>query len=300
MRVRFVCEHCQQLLSVGARKIGHQVNCPKCRGAILVPAEEEAAMMLAMRRSTSVDPTATAGMEFMVYDDDETEYVYETETPAALQRPGNVAGRTAYGRIDLDKLAVPRWIVYAQGALLPVVALLAFLIGVMAGGGFSSSPERTTPVAVPRPSVVQGTVMYEDAGGKLAPDVGAVVLVVPVDARPETGSKISPEGLRPADAPPDQAHLGLRSLHVLGGSYARVSDQGTFSLQVPSAGNYFFLYLSRRYSRPVGQTPEVNDLAQMGRYFLPPTDLLGQQQYAWVEQRVEGNTQVEQTFSRPR
>lgn len=51
MPVQFICPHCQKLLSVGSRKVGCQVNCPKCASEVLVPAAEEAAAAVAMARA---------------------------------------------------------------------------------------------------------------------------------------------------------------------------------------------------------------------------------------------------------
>src|SRR4051794_32042732 len=44
MTVRFLCPACNQLLGIAARKIGAQVNCPKCQATIIVPAPLEPAM----------------------------------------------------------------------------------------------------------------------------------------------------------------------------------------------------------------------------------------------------------------
>jgi phage FluMu protein Com len=37
MPIRFRCEHCRQLLSVGSKKAGTTVSCPKCKSRIVVP-----------------------------------------------------------------------------------------------------------------------------------------------------------------------------------------------------------------------------------------------------------------------
>lgn len=41
MLVRFLCPACHQLLGIAPRKVGAQVNCPKCGATILVPDPEE-------------------------------------------------------------------------------------------------------------------------------------------------------------------------------------------------------------------------------------------------------------------
>jgi hypothetical protein len=47
MPVQFICPKCQKLLSVGSRKVGCQVNCPKCASEVVVPAAEDAGVPMA-------------------------------------------------------------------------------------------------------------------------------------------------------------------------------------------------------------------------------------------------------------
>jgi phage FluMu protein Com len=51
MPVQFICPKCQKLLSVGSRKIGCQVQCPKCATGVMVPSPEQAAADVAVARA---------------------------------------------------------------------------------------------------------------------------------------------------------------------------------------------------------------------------------------------------------
>ena len=42
MPIRFLCPNCGQVLSIGRRKAGIEVTCPKCRQSVTVPAPGQA------------------------------------------------------------------------------------------------------------------------------------------------------------------------------------------------------------------------------------------------------------------
>lgn len=69
MPVQFVCPKCSQLLSVGSRKVGQPVDCPRCRQKVVVPTQEVAALGMALRESSRAPSAPPAIPEFVVYDD---------------------------------------------------------------------------------------------------------------------------------------------------------------------------------------------------------------------------------------
>jgi phage FluMu protein Com len=90
MPVTFVCQHCRRMLKVTRRKVGMEIHCPKCHGAMTVPTPEEAAVAVLLARTLpsehaappvveAVDPYA----EFTVYD--------EPPPPETPLRPGGPA-----------------------------------------------------------------------------------------------------------------------------------------------------------------------------------------------------------------
>lgn len=195
MPIRFACENCGVRLSVSTRKAGTQAKCPKCRGAVTIPQPEPVA-----ERSESAAPPVPASegtkaaqqpedpfAQFTVFDL-ESELVYDTEYET---RPASVA----LGPVDPSKLAVSRTVLYAQGALLGLVALLSFAVGVMVGLGASGDTDDADQL--PQPCLISGTVVVQDNGGETRPDIGAVAVVLPRDFHPDQKAEII--GLRPQD-----------------------------------------------------------------------------------------------------
>jgi len=127
MPVRFLCTECHKLLSVGTRKIGSQVKCPRCQAAITVPAPEEAAALMARTSlATSRDPENQ--VEFVGFDDMMAEFPVPTLTAPVSEKVA-----AAPEAADPGLVAFPRWMLFAQAVLLGVVALLAFGLGYVSG-----------------------------------------------------------------------------------------------------------------------------------------------------------------------
>lgn len=314
MPLRFRCEHCQQLLSVGSKKAGAVVSCPKCQHKLIVPGEESdapaglaaSAAPPALRTPapgfpraassqppasgeppTPAEPPASVGPsapvaepfpEFNVYEY-ETEYIYVEDEDA----PPNPA-------VDLDKVAVPRWALYAQGALLAVVAVTAFAFGLIVGGAAPQAPETGEAAG---PWSITGQVTYNAGDHLPTPDAGATVLLLPEDARPEEKAAIAP--FRPGGPPLDPADPALATLQQIGGDVAQADAEGKFRLRAPQTGLYFLLILSAHLDRG-GQRPPPEHLAEIGRYFESAPELLGDSRYAWTRRRIREHDTIAHVF----
>jgi len=217
--------------------------------------------------------------QFMVYDDD-AEWVYEDD-PDQARGPATA--------VTIERVSIPRNILYLQGILLALVAIVAFVFGILVGGGSSTAPEQVSG----QPCNVGGHVRYLTQNGAEIPDEGAVVIIVPQDAHPTIEQRAAVEGLRPSDPHPQENHPALQAIRKLGGAYARTDQNGAYDLRLPTAGQYFVLVLSRNRYRDAAENPVRADLAQIGGYFLPATDLLGDHRYEWRSVSVR----VDQTFS---
>ena len=272
MPIRFACEECGQKLSARSRQVGHVAKCPKCKHDVTVPASST-------RSSTGSQPSEPESpgeaedqddlySQFVVYDDD-AEWVYEDETEPSQKAP--VA-------VTIERVSIPRNILYIQGVLLALVAIVAFVFGVLVGSG--GSPKETAQ-AVVRPCTVVGHVHYLTQNGAEIPDEGAVVIVVPKEKQPNAEQRAAVEGLRPSDPLPREDHPALRAIRMLGGAYTRTDENGDYDLRLPAAGEYFVLVLSGNRYRDANEDPVRADLAEIGGYFLPATVLLGNQRYEW-------------------
>jgi len=284
MPIRFPCEHCDRVLKVSSSKIGRSGKCPNCQGPIKVP-QAEAALSLMKKRKEAAPPrdeTEPAEeefdpfAEFVVYDDadDGDDYYYESNAgyaPAADSRT-----------LDPTRLAVSRSVIYMQGALLGIVALICFTLGAVVGGLFAPRP--IDEEEIKGPFFVSGEVRFNPDNRTTSFDDGAVVVVLPKDAAPER--KVSSEGLRARDDvefdPTDQ----LRPLLEAGGVYTRVDMQGHYSVKVLSPGKYLVLVISRRGSRPEDRQMPLSDVAIIGKYFNDAYEFVGDRQYELVEQTI--------------
>lgn len=321
MPLQFACEHCHQRLSVSAKKAGTKSRCPKCDQTILVPAartpsggrEDDSAALdhsaldhsarghsagdRSARGQSANDDSAVREIgaargdspdrndpnrddpdgndpdgdnpyaQFAVFDGPtEWSYADESDSQPAVSVP------------DSHKVAIPRKVIYLQGILLGLVAVGCFAAGVMVGSNAAGS--RQDAAQGPTPCILSGQVTYRDRDGELLADAGAVVIALPRDARPDQRAVV--EGLRVSDPQPADGHAGIQIIRQIGGNYIRADQEGKFQLRLPDSGQYFVLFLSRNRPRSAGQLNR-KDLAQIGRYFDPATELLGNSDYRWSE-----------------
>jgi len=210
------------------------------------------------------------------------ELVYDSPAPEERSEPPPVAS---------DLIAVPRYAIYLQGGLLALVAFLAFVIGILAGGTLLSGPAAP---AAPQACVISGSITYV-SGPRQLPDEGAVIAVIPQSQnRPD--EKVPVVGLRPGDPTPDADHRGIAILREFGGGYTRADAGGRFQLQVPSQGRYLLLVIS--HEKPAGSEGPANsaDIVKLGPYFANAADLLGDRRYQLTQETLRGDKQLSVAF----
>jgi len=277
MPIKFACENCNQKLSVSSKKAGARAKCPKCGEPIEVPqpsgndTPEEAA-----EAEPSDDEQGNLFAQFAVFDE-ETEWVYESEDE------NHVAAEVEATKIDYNRVAVPRNIIYLQGGLLGVVALLCFIIGLALGR--ISAPTIIVDNG-PKPCTISGQVEYIDDSNEASPDVGSVVVIVPVGSRPELSGKINPNNIKPNA---EMLISGRTALQQFGGDLAKVDQQGNYSVNVPNRGEYYVLVVSHN-KESSGSNPTNEQLAQMGDYFADPDDLLSTYTCRWEQRTFRRDT----------
>lgn len=317
MPIRFSCTHCQQRLSVGSRRAGTQVRCPKCLESVNVPSSDglpaaklagESTDELAKPSAIATGSTRERPMSLGKTGDegiaspptpvslpprltpppvppvspllaaaaasaaDEATWVYdEDELPEPTARAG-----------DAERILVPRSVLYIQGILLGVVGLGCFIFGVMVGSR-SVAPTQVSACTITGRVTVRG--------GN-SPDVGAVVIAVPVNGRPE--DRLDARGLHPGDPPPSAT--AIARIREMSGDYARTNDQGQYRLRVPEPGKYYLLFVSASATRDPSQQINRQDLGQVGRYFEPASDLIGVSSYSWRENLVRADRTIDHRF----
>jgi hypothetical protein len=134
MPVRFLCPACHQLLSIASRKVGSEVDCPKCRSTIVVPDP------LDEQTPEPSNPFEHAGLEQVL------SAISARETPASKTAPPTDSLRAApllhqpttnlpTTSGDDSFVVISRRVLYLQAALLAVVAIVAFFCGYLIGSG---------------------------------------------------------------------------------------------------------------------------------------------------------------------
>ncbi len=318
MPVRFTCPHCRQKLSVSSRKAGREADCPRCGRVLTIPAAEVGADAGPQRESAGprrrVAPLADEAQAIVPHavtsheshDEVHDDLHLETSTPPqeyeqhfepdrhedfelVFDAEGDAPDR-APDDSHPDLIAVPRLVLYLQGGLLAVVALVSFALGLIAGGAFSGSAAPSEP----RACTLEGTINYA-AGNRRLPDPGAVVAVIPDGAaRPQRKAPVN--GLRPDDATPDENHHGISILRELGGGYTRTDDRGRFQVRVPDRGKYLVLVVSS--NRQVQDLKDIStaDLVRLGPFFDNAAGLLGRHQYRLTSEIVRNDRQLNVVF----
>lgn len=279
MPVKFACPACHQWLSVSRRKIGVEVHCPRCQSPFVVPRFAPGAKAVAGPGPSNGPQPATG----------------PPTGPPSLGKPPATPPQSSLAlsepAVDMGRVSVPRWVLYAQGALIALVAGAAF-----AAGYFWSHPPAPTVEVSPEqrdPVLLHGLVVYRNERGLKMPDADAVLLVIPREAVPD--QKIDGRGLRPRDPPPAARHAGLQAIELLDGAYARADRDGKCSL-VLRPGDYWVLALSRHASRPKGQAVPADDLEVLERYFLKPAELIGQAGYELRARKLSPGDVLEYEF----
>ncbi len=223
--------------------------------------------------------------QFVVYD--ETDWDYQQE-PVIEER--SAAPRKVPEAVN--KVAVPRQVLYLQGALLAIVALFSLSVGMLIGAR-RGGDEAGATVHGPQACLLTGRIALQTQDDSLLPDQGAVAIVLPQQAHPETQWEIV--GLRPQDPPLPDDHATVRAIRALGGDVARADADGRYRLQVANRGHYYVLVISATRRSNASELPRPI-LAQMGRYFRLAPDLFGGYDYRWQQETVRADRQLNFAF----
>ena len=294
MPVQFICHQCQQLLSVSARKAGSQVKCPKCQASVKVPQPEDAAAQVAMRKAAKSEGSAQPDVDFsaLIVYDDVSEFI--SSPPVVKTAPVSSAVPTVENPVDRKLVSITRRMIYAHAALLLILTSLGFAMGYAVGRARPAPDDAPAPRD---PVQIKGTVGYMSEAGGITPDVGAVVIVFPVESMPDQNSRFPVAGLRPDNPAPDEENETVQAIESIDGVYLRAADEGRFSFTAPP-GKYRVLIISAHVHRAAGAQPQARDLAVLGNYFLPAPDLVGNFQYRLQTLDLPRDAPIEQRFGK--
>lgn len=331
MPIRFACPHCHQKLSVSSRKAGTSADCPRCKRKLSIPTPppeparpaparpQVAAQPPVSKPAIFIGPETTPAEKFQppaaeqfvaaavpatetavavaelppqaedpIWTPDPAGYegmelVYDTTESTAISQPA-FAEHT-------ELVAIPRYVLYLQGGLLAVVALVAFTIGLLAGGAILTQPPTT---AAAQACVIQGSVTYA-SGPRNLPDEGAVIAIIPqTQSKPDEKAPVA--GLRPDDPTPGDTHRGIAILQSLGGGYTRADANGRFQVQLPDRGRYLVLVVSSRSQVRSIEEIQTGDILKLGPFFDNAADLLGNHRYQLTQESFRGDRDFDVAF----
>lgn len=197
----------------------------------------------------------------------------------------------------LPKLPDGVWIthkmLFVQVGLMMGLSLLTFVLGWMAGGGFSSRPAPLEES--PAPARLALLVQYQDEAKKTQPDAGALVLVWPKGSRP--AERIASQGFKPGDGELPISAPARQTIDLLGGTFARVGNDGKLELSVPRGGNFSVLIVSKRAARPAAERLKDNELILLGELFGEEApDVVGTAAYRLKSEKLTGTVALHHTF----
>ncbi len=307
MPVRFNCNECHTLLSVGRRKIGERIECPKCGAMVTVPIID-AVTGRPVRPKTKSDRKLVpigAGEEDDPLDDDPDAPISEYAPPPdpqaeAAQSPAEDSSESSSSDTPQPSPIGPpprRGIVMSAGALVTqwaVFVMLAagafyggYLLGQFeaAGPGESSSGPGDDFESILGGVIVEGGVIYQPNPGRVAPDAGSLVMLLPVDRTPEV--PFSDSGLRPEETSGPLYEAARSAIERIGGGLSQVDEAGGFSLNAPNEGEYWTLIISRTARRRGGGILAEHQQT-LGSYFVDPVSLIGDRKYVLTQVTING------------
>lgn len=301
MPIRFRCTACRQLLSIGRRKAGTEIQCPKCGFSQQVPSEEEAAA-LAAQAAHRTQPAEPVPSGIFIFEEELEEDAWPT--PTASVPSGSIASSTQ-DAAALDSLQgfpqmaswggnrgprakeviwISRRTLYVQAVLILVVGAVGFALGYWMGWT-DTHPGSTQPADSPSsgPVLLEGRLFYRPNPLGIAPDQQAVVIVLPADRSPQ--NRFLTTGIRPQAPPPSPTHPIVQAIQEFGGAYARADSEGSFLVELPQKGTYYVLLISG-HARRKDPSIEGTVLQEMTKYFPDPENLVERFQFRWTRETV--------------
>jgi hypothetical protein len=292
MSIRFSCVNCGQRLSVGQHKAGQQATCPKCKTQLQIPPQT------APQNSppvTSLPPTQLTGnapqpMRTIAFQEPVEEHVEVVYAQAPSIMSGNRKSKTSANDLeaDLERIALPRYVIFAQGLLLAVVAVACFLLGLGIGSVLSGRTSQTTVQS----AKISGNVSLLKKGERMG-DLGATLLFIPLEATPE--EKISLHAFMPQANTVEQVAADSW-LNKFGGKFFKCVERGKFEVALPSKGRFYVLVFSANAPKNDQAEPTQQQLGQMSRYFELDEQSFSKVRYQWRMEEVRGDTTLNIDF----
>jgi hypothetical protein len=233
--------------------------------------------------------------------------------PVSQTKPGTQSPDALWG--PMEELAALRPASRREAAAAPRPASFPLLVGIACGllglgAGFllgrmtgdssettnppAVAPQAVPPVPAPAPAgqpaeevsppaqvlpasdrqrAIEGRVTYVNADGESRPDSGARILVLP--ATREGASKLAVDSFRTGASDAD-LRVAQASIRALGGDFVLAGPDGHYEIQLPAAGKFQLLMVSKYQGRGSGSEGDPAGIAALKNWFDKPQLLLGQ------------------------
>lgn len=156
----------------------------------------------------------------------------------------------------------------------------------------SPSPDGAAPVGLPpaasdRPRAIEGHLSYVNADGESRPDSGARILVLPLTR--EGTSKLAVDSFRTGANDAD-LRVARASIRALGGDFVVSGPDGRYEVELPVAGEYRLIIVSRYQGRDSGGEGDRAEIAALKDWFDKPQLFLGQTQSTLTSVQFDGKS----------
>ncbi|MCH2611482.1 MAG: hypothetical protein MK006_10490 [Pirellulales bacterium] len=264
MTIQFQCEHCDQPLQVPQMQAGDPIRCPNCRHVGVAPQATEL-------KKEIEKPTTNP-------------FIREQEVTEVIRR-----GKTNNATVGVDRrrVAFSRASIYGFGTLLLCVSTASFFLGMLSGGAPVTNQD-SAGLAQLDEVTIRGRVTYPQSDDPEAPDVGAVLLLVPTDWTP--GEKMDYETIEPGTDAIDYTAGSVLDLQQGGGVVTHTGSDGRFEFQAPTNRTFYMVILSNNVVRP--DSPRSEHVTTLNRVMTDAKFWFADHQYRWTRETFDRHRDI--------
>ena len=135
---------------------------------------------------------------------------------------------------------------------------------------------------------IRGRVTYPQSDDPEAPDVGAVLLLVPTDWTP--GEKMDYETIEPGTHAIDYTAGSVLDLQQGGGIVTHTGSDGRFEFQAPTDRTFYMVILSNNVVRP--DSPRSEHVTTLNRVMTDAKFWFADHQYRWTRETFDRHRDI--------
>ena len=144
MPITFPCPHCSHSIKASSKHANRRVSCPKCQEKLTVPARRVTTQQSPTTEPPPKEPSATRthprSATTKPADESNNESQFDASKIVDFEAQSESLSDASHAtrkplpiRIDPNACSIPRSVIFLQGGLLAVLAILAFGLGLLVG-----------------------------------------------------------------------------------------------------------------------------------------------------------------------